>query len=229
MRTGNYMRLRKWNSGRISCWTLKPSGGVRFLKLKPDLNMSTEKKLWRSKHMWVVVWKNVKTETAGEDRRLLVKWISHLQGGISSAMNSAPQPDPPSPGAVRPGARSRPPDEMRPLAPGSRPLPPLGAGIVLSSSPSQFPGCWNNWFPGWRAGWLVFVPWKWAAATWPRGGSNSQRNSEQQPSSALLVGGAPGILGGDFPAAGPSFFLLSPLQPHRSRHTGLWTWIKGPH
>lgn len=26
MRTGNYMRLRKWNSGRISCWTLKPAG-----------------------------------------------------------------------------------------------------------------------------------------------------------------------------------------------------------
>lgn len=157
-------------------------------------------------------------------RLLAVRWISCLRGGIFAAMTSVPHPVPPSPVAVQPAPHPKPHHVMWPLAPGPFHLLETGV-LILNSSPSQLLGCWSSCSPAWWVGKLVFVLRRGAAVASPPDGLNSPQSSEQHwLKSDLWVWGARGILSGGSPAAQPSFFLLSQLQPRRSHHTGLQTW-----
>lgn len=171
-----------------------------------------------------------KQEAAGKDRHRLLKgrWMSHLRGGIFASMTSAPPPAPPSSVAVQPATCLELRRVMWPPAPGVRLLRSLEAGIwSLRSSPSQLQGCWSSCSPAWWGGTLAFALQRGADAALPPGCWNYRPNSQRQKPD-LWVWGAPGSLWDGPPLARPSFFLLSPLQPHRSRHTGLQTWTNRP-
>lgn len=175
-------------------------------------------------------WRKTQRNRRQRQRLLVVWWISYLRVGIFASMTPAPPPVPSSSVAEQPAPRLKPSLLMWPVALGSQPPHLLEAGIrPLNSSLSQLLGCWSSWSPSWPVGKLVYVLWRWAAVASPPGDLNSRQESQQQQQekSVLWVWGAPRFLWGGLPAARPSFFLLSPLQPHRSHRTGLQTWSNG--